>query len=154
MEKLALFCETLNRRVGRAIAWLSLFTVLMMFANVLLRYLFNSGAPWQVEVVLFAHAITFLSLMGYTMQEGEQVRVDVFYSRFSDHTKAWVDALGTLVLLFPLCLSLIYFSFSFVESSWSLREASSEYDGMPGIWVLKTFLLIAPMLLTLQGFAT
>lgn len=148
------FCETLNYRIGRAVSWLTLAAVLLMCANVVMRYFFSMGAPWQVELVLFFHAATFLSAMGYTWQEGEQVRVDVFYSHFSATKKAWVDLLGTLFLLFPLCIGLMYFSCSFVESSWGLREASSEYNGMQGIFLLKTFLLIGPALLMIQGIAT
>lgn len=146
--------DRLNRCIGRGFAWLSLAMVALMFANVVMRYFFDSGSPWQIELVLFMHACVFLSAMGYTYLENEQVRVDVLYSRFSPRRKAWVDALGTLILLFPLCLTLIWFSFAFVESSWGLREASSEYGGMQGIFLLKTFLLIGPALLMLQGIST
>lgn len=146
-------CEVLNDRAGRTVSWLAVATVVLMCANVVLRYLFNTGAPWQVELVLACHAAAFLTAMGYTLQAGEQVRVDVLYARFSPATKAWVDLLGTLLLLFPLCIALVAFSWGFVESSWQLREASSEYHGLPGIFLLKTFLLIGPALLALQGVA-
>lgn len=153
-SSLAKACETLNYRIGCAISWLTLGTVLLMFANVVLRYAFNAGAPWQIEVVLALHAATFLTTMGYTLQAGEQVRVDVLYSRFPQRKKAWVDLLGMCFFLTPLCIALMVFSWSFVSSSWALQEASSEYNGMYGIFLLKTFLLIGPALLLLQGFAT
>jgi len=91
--------------------------------------------------------------MGYTLQAEEHVRVDVLYAKFSAKTKAWVELLGALFFLFPLCFALVYFSWEFVASSWSLQEASSEYHGMPGIFLLKSVLLISPGLLMLQGVA-
>ncbi len=146
-------CETINNRVGRAVSWLMLAAVLLMFGNVAMRYFFNAGAPWQMELVLFCHAITFMLAMGYTLQAEEHVRVDVLYAKFSAKSKAWVELLGALFFLFPLCFALVYFSWEFVASSWSLQEASSEYHGMPGVFLLKTVLLIGPGLLMLQGLA-
>lgn len=146
-------CARLNLWVGRGLSWLTLAVVLGMFLNVLLRYLFDSGAPWQMELVLALHAVTFLGVMGYTLQRGEQVRVDVFYARFSPRCKAWVELLGTLFLLLPVCVALMWFSWPYVVSSWGLREASSEYNGLQGIFLLKAFLVIGPLLLALQGVA-
>ncbi|MCH2547017.1 MAG: TRAP transporter small permease subunit [Alphaproteobacteria bacterium] len=134
-------------------AWLTLATVLLMCLNVALRYAFNVGAAWQIELVLAIHAATFLATMGYTLQAGEQVRVDVFYAGFSNRKKALVDLIGTITLLFPVCFALIYYSWGFVHSSWQLYEASSEYNGLQGIFLLKSFLLIGPALLMLQGIA-
>jgi TRAP-type mannitol/chloroaromatic compound transport system permease small subunit len=153
LSHFATFCENTNRRIGTFLAWMATATVMLMCVNVILRYVFNAGAPWQVELVLALHATTFLGAMGYAFQEGEQVRVDVFYSRFTPRRKAWVDLLGSCLLLFPLCISLIAFSWDFVASSWRLHEASSEYNGLQGIFLLKSFLLIGPTLLMMQGAA-
>lgn len=154
LSALASRCETISDLTGRAVSWLTVALVALMFANVMLRYLFNTGAPWQVELVLTLHAVTFLTAMGYTMREGEQVRVDVLYARFTPRAKAWVNLLGSALLLLPLCMLLMWFSWSFVSSSWALHEASSEYNGLPGIFLVKSFLLIGPGLLIVQGIAT
>lgn len=151
--QIARLCERVNDLAGRGLSWLTVAVVILMFANVAARYVFNSGAPWQVELVLALHAATFLGAMGYTQQAGEQVRVDVLYASFPALRKAWVNVLGSLFLLIPMCLLLMWFSWEFVESSWQLREASSEYNGLKGIFLLKTFLLIGPVLLMLQGVA-
>ena len=44
--------------------------------------------------------VAVIALFGasYTLQQGEHVRVDIFYRRFSPRTRAWVDLLGTLLL--------------------------------------------------------
>lgn len=152
-HQIARMCERVNTIAGRSLSWLTVAVVILMFANVALRYVFDTGAPWQVELVLALHAITFLGAMGFTQQAGEQVRVDVLYASFPLLRKAWVNMLGSLLLLIPMCLLLMWFSWTFVESSWQLREASSEYNGLQGIFLLKSFLLIGPALLMLQGIA-
>jgi len=134
-------------------SWLTLAAIILMFANVVMRYFFDAGAPWQVELVLALHAATFLTVMGYTLQHGEQVRVDVLYSRWPARRKAWVDFFGSLFLLLPLTIGLMYFSWHFTLASWQLQEASSEYGGLQGIYLLKAFILIGPALLLLQGIA-
>ena len=154
LSPVAACCESVNDIIGRAVSWLTVAVVVLMFTNVMLRYLFNTGAPWQVELVLALHAVTFLTSMGYTLQAGEQVRVDVLYARFSPRRKAWVNLLGSLLLLLPLCGVLMWFSWAFVGSSWALQEASSEYNGLHGIFIVKAFLLIGPALLIVQGLAT
>lgn len=145
--------DALNTWVGHAVSWLSLAIVVLMFANVAIRYLFGGGAPWQMELVQAMHAAAFLAAMGYTLLAGGQVRVDVFYSRFSPRTKAWVELIGAGVLLAPLCVVLMWYAWPYVRASWALREASSEYNGLQGVFLLKSFLLIGPALLLLQGIS-
>lgn len=153
LARFAAYCDAVNDHIGRGLSWLTVAVVVLMFANVLLRYLFDSGAPWQMELVQALHAAVFLGVMGYTLQKGEHVRVDVLYTHMSARKKAWVELVGTCVLLLPVCIALMWFAWPYVASSWELREASSEYNGLQGMFLLKTFLLIGPALLALQGIA-
>lgn len=153
LETLAAKIDALNCRVGSLLSWLSLAMVLLTAINVAMRYLFHAGEPWQAELVLFFHSILFLGVMGYALQTGDQVRVDVFYTTFSKRAKAWVDMLGAIFLLLPLCAALVYYASGYVAASWALHEASPEYHGMHGVWLLKTMLILGPALLGFQGVA-
>lgn len=143
----------LNEALGRAVSWLTLGMVLMMFAVVVRRYLFNAGQPWETELVGFMHGMVFMLAAGYTFRHDAHVRVDVLYSQLSARRKAWVNLLGTLCLLFPFCLLLLFVSWDFVLNSWAMQEASTEYNGMPGIFILKTCVWIFAGSLFLQGVA-
>ena len=76
-------------RIGRAASWLTLAIVVLMATNVLLRYAFSasarcgrrssSGICWP-PLVLFG--------MTYALQQGEHVRVDIFYARYPERTQA------------------------------------------------------------------
>jgi TRAP-type mannitol/chloroaromatic compound transport system permease small subunit len=143
--------DALSRKLGHIVAWLALLMVLMTFYNVVSRYVFNSGIAWQQELVRFCHAILFLGAAAYAMLKDEHVRIDVFYQRYSERGKAWCNLLGTLLLLYPVCAAILYFSWGYVLHSWNIHESSNEYRGMPGIFLLKSFIWIFAATLMLQG---
>ena len=60
---------------------------------------------------------------------------------------------GTFLFLLPLCGFLGYKAWDFVAVSWQLAESSREPGGMPYPFVplLKSVLVIMPLLLALQG---
>lgn len=151
MTKLAQWIDTLNEAAGRLFSWLALFMVVMMTLNVLMRYAFAAGVPWQQEVVRFAHGMLFLGGAAYALKHEALVRVDVLYQGMSEARAAMVNILGTLLFLFPTCFALIWFSADYVLNSWAILEGSAEYKGMPGVFVFKSFIWLAGGLLALQG---
>jgi TRAP-type mannitol/chloroaromatic compound transport system permease small subunit len=154
MAKIIALLEGINEYIGRAVSWLTLAMVLLMFVNVVQRYVFASGERWQQELVLFMHAIVFLAGAGYCMLQDKQVRVDLFYVNFSKSKKAWVDMLGSALLLFPVCSAIMYYSADFIASSWAIQEASREYSGMQGVYIIKSFIWVFCITLMLQGVVT
>ncbi len=67
--------------------------------------------------------------------------------------RAWVDLIGTLLFLFPVCIYIFSMSLDYVLLSWSINEASSESGGLPGLFLLKSLILVMPILMMLQGLA-
>lgn len=154
LQKTAHTIDRINQRIGWCVAWLALLMVLAMTANVIGRYAFNTTLIWQQELVGFMHAVMFLAAAGYTLLDENHVRVDIVYQRGSQKYKAAVDLAGTVLFLFPLCIAIVYFSYEFVISSWRLWESSPEYNGMKGVFVLKTFIWVFAGTLFLQGIST
>lgn len=105
------------------------------------------------ESILFMHALVFLLGAAYTLKQDAHVRVDIFYRKLGTKGKAWVDLLGTLFLLMPVSLFIFWVSWDYVASSWSLLEGSREAGGLPGVYLLKSSILIMASLLLLQGLA-
>ncbi len=139
--------------LGKAASWLTLFMVLITFVVVVMRYVFDAGLIWVQESVTWMHAVVFMLGAAYTLQQEEHVRVDVFYRAMSARRRAWVDATGVVIFIWPLCVFLAWKSFDFVTASWSLREASRESGGLPYPMVplLKSVLLVMPLAVALQG---
>jgi TRAP-type mannitol/chloroaromatic compound transport system permease small subunit len=101
------------------------------------------------------HAFVFMVGAAYTLRRDEHVRVDIFYREMSAIGRAWVDLLGVLIFLLPLCIFLAVKAWDFVAVSWALREVSRESGGLPYplLPLLKTVLLIMPVTVALQGLS-
>ncbi len=145
--------DRFSRTTGRVTAWLTLFMVLTTFVIVVMRYAFDVGLIWVQESVTWMHAMVFMIGAAYTLQCEDHVRVDIFYREMSARRRAWVDVLGVVVLLLPMCGFLAIKAWDFVAVSWSLREASRESGGLPYplLPLLKTVLILMPAAVALQG---
>lgn len=145
--------DRISTILGKAASWLTLFMVLITFVVVVMRYVFDAGLIWVQESVTWMHAVVFMLGAAYTLQQEEHVRVDVFYRAMSARHRAWVDATGVVLFIWPLCVFLAWKSFDFVTASWGLREASRESGGLPYPMVplLKSVLLVMPVAVALQG---
>jgi TRAP-type mannitol/chloroaromatic compound transport system permease small subunit len=149
----AMRLESVNRVIGHAIAWLTLVMAIATGIIVIERYWFADSSIALQESVTFMHAAVFMLAAGYTLAAGDHVRVDIFYSRMQPRTRALVDIAGTLLLLLPVCGFLIWSSWDYVATSWSVGETSQESDGLPYPFpsLLKSFIPLAGFLLILQG---
>ncbi len=152
-KQLVAFLNNLSEKTGRTIAWLTLFMVITQFSVVILRYLFNIGWIAMQESILYMHALVFMLGAAYTLKHDGHVRVDIFYHKMTVRGKAWVDVLGTLLLLLPVCIFIITYSWEYVANSWALHEGSREAGGLAGLFILKTSIVLLPTLLILQGIS-
>jgi TRAP-type mannitol/chloroaromatic compound transport system permease small subunit len=145
--------DLMHFRLCQAVSWLTLIMVLQTFLIVVLRYGFNLGWIAMQESVMYMHAIVFLLGAAHTLRVNEHVRVDIFYRRFSQRTKAWVDIFGVLLLLMPVNFFILWMSWDYVISSWDLLERSPEAGGLPLVFALKTLILFFTLTMNLQGLA-
>jgi len=151
INRVATAIEQLIDFSGRAVSWLTLLMVIITFTVVVLRYVFDIGWIALQESITYLHAMVFLVGTAYTMQHEAHVRVDIFYSRFSQRTRAWIDLCGALFLLLPFMFFLCWVSWEYVTSSWGVMESSREAGGLPGVYLLKSLMLMMAGLLTLQA---
>ena len=152
-RKLEAFLELFIEKTGLATRYLGLLLVVVTFAVVLLRYLFNYSPIALQETMTYLHASLFMLGAAYTLKHDGHVRVDVFYQTMSQQKQALINLLGTVFLLFPTCIFVFVICLPYVESSWAIGERSIEGAGLPWVYALKTLLLIQPVLLMLQGLA-
>lgn len=83
--------------------WLALLIVVAELSIVISRFVFSYEQAFMGDLVRFWYAALFLFASAYTLLEEGHVRVDVFYSAFSDKTKGLMNTLGTLFFGFGLC---------------------------------------------------
>jgi TRAP-type mannitol/chloroaromatic compound transport system permease small subunit len=141
--------------LGKISAWLMLFMVIVTFIVVVMRYAFDIGLIWLQESVIWMHAIGFMVGASYTLYKEEHVRVDIFYRELNPKRQAWINLIGVLIFLLPLCFFIGWKALDFVAISWRIQEASRESGGLPYpmIPLLKSILVIMPITVSLQGVA-
>jgi TRAP-type mannitol/chloroaromatic compound transport system permease small subunit len=148
---LADWIDRLTGAIGRTVAWLGLFVVVVQFLVVVLRYGFDFGSIWLTESIIYGHAALFMLAAAWTLREGGHVRVDVFYAEASPRRKALIDLAGALLLLLPFMLVLAWLSWPYVSRSWAILETSRETSGIPAIFLLKTLIPMFALMMALQG---
>jgi len=145
--------DMLNEFVGRSVSWLNLGLVLLVCIDVVRRFLFERTDAWIMELEWHMFAMVFLLGAGYTLKENKHVRVDLFYSNFSEKNKSLINIVGGIVLLMPLCILLLIISIKYSYSSYLIGEGSPDPGGMPYRFVIKSMIPIGIFLLLLQGLA-
>ena len=147
------FLDHLVARLGRATSWLTLLLVLLVAGDVLFRYIWHVSSVAEQEFEW--HVLAVIAMIGasYTLQQGEHVRVDIFYQDYSQRVKQWMDVLLPSLVIIPTTLFIALLSLKFVNMSWEIAEGSPDPGGLPGRYLIKAFIPLGFFLLTIQGFA-
>ncbi len=141
--------EALIDRVGMATLWLALIMIALVATNVLLRYSMSLGSVWAQELEWHLLAAMILLGMSYSLQRGENVRVDLFYANFSPRLKFIVDLMSGAITLM-IALLFVKLSLAYVMQSYSIGETSSDPGGIPYRWAIKGLIPVGFGLLALQ----
>lgn len=147
------YIDVFTDRCGRLLAWLLLFMAILTTCVVVLRYGFGVGSIATQEAVTYMHGSVFLLGAAYALKTGAHVRVDIFYRNFGARTRAWVDSLGGIIFLLPMCAFVLASSWGYASESWGMRESSAEPGGIPAVFLLKTLIPLMAMNLALQAVA-
>ena len=145
--------DTMNEWIGRGVSWVTLGLVLVVFVDVVMRYLFNPSIVFTQELEWHLFAFIFLIGAGYTLLHDGHVRVDIIYQRLGFKGMAWVNLIGVIIFLIPGCLMIITTSFKFAYTSFAMLEGSPDPGGIPFRFILKGCITVGFILLLLQGIS-
>ena len=137
-------------RIGQAASLLALVIIVLMACNVLLRYSLSLGTVWAQELEWHLLAALILFGMSYALLRGDNVRVDIFYSKYSPQTKRWVD-IASAILTMAIAIIMIVLSWKYVGQSYAIAEKSPDPGGIAMRWLLKSLLPLGYGLLFLQS---
>lgn len=118
-----------------------------------MRYVFNSPSMWVYDISYMIGGTFFTLGMGYALLKKKHIRVDVIYVNLKNKTQALLDIVLTLIVFFPTFGLLMYKLIPWVITSWERKEKASGSFWLPPIYPLKTIMLIAIILLILQGIS-
>ncbi|HBR99082.1 MAG TPA: hypothetical protein DD979_17135 [Gammaproteobacteria bacterium] len=143
--------DRLAETLGRLTRWMAVVMVLLQFAVVVARYLFDAGSVMAQEAILYLFGSMFMLALADTLAANRHVRVDMLYHSYSDRQRRWVDGVGLVVFLIPLCAFMLWHSKDYVLNSWASLEGSRESQGLPGVFLFKTIIPVALLLVIAQG---
>lgn len=145
--------SAINWLVGQVLSWLALACVLVCFSVVVQRYFFSTSTLWMQDLYVWLSGAMFTGVAGFALLRNQHVRVDIFYAPASIRRKAIADLIGVVFFLLPFICIVLAYGWTYVSRSWRLMEASSNVGGMPGYFILKSFIIVFAVLVGLQGLA-
>jgi len=150
--RLSAAIDALNAAIGRWATWLILVCTLVSALTATLRYGLDWGSNAMLEAQWFMFGLVFLFCASWTLQTGGHVRIDILYSRFRPTVRLWIDILGGVLFLLPVCLLIAFDSWYFFKIAYQTREASPNPGGLIW-WPLKLAIPVAFVVISLQGLS-
>jgi TRAP-type mannitol/chloroaromatic compound transport system permease small subunit len=148
--KICKMIDTANERIGRAVCWLVLFAVLISSGNAVVRYLFNMSSNAWLELQWYLFSAIVMLCAGYTLLHNEHIRIDVISARLRSRAKSWVDVLGGVFFLLPVCVVIGVLSWPTFVESYLRHEVSGDAGGLIR-WPVKLLIPVGFLLLAMQA---
>jgi len=142
--------DAINDKFGVIAIYLVLISCVVSAGNAVSRHFLGLSSNAWLEIQWYMFAAIVLLGGPYTLKVNEHVRVDLVYASVSDRARLWIDILGGLFFLLPICLILVYFTWPFFLDSWRINEASQNAGGLIR-WPVKLLLPVGFALMALQG---
>ena len=151
--RLSLFIDRWIRKLAEACSWIWLALLIVIVGNVILRYAFGEGRVELEEIQWHFYSLGFLIGLSYAYTADRHIRVDVLRERFSSRFTAWIELYGTIFLLLPFILLVVFYAIPFVIASIDLAERSQAPGGLPYRWAIKAALPLGFLLLLASTLA-
>ena len=149
---LSRWIDRLNEWVGRSVAWLVLFAVVISAVNAVSRKAFSLSSNAFLEIQWYLFAAVFLLAAGYTLLRQEHVKIDIVLGRFSKRTQILVECFGIVAFLFPFCWSVVSMVLPLVLKAYHTGEMSSSASGLIR-WPVYALVPVGFGLLGVQGLS-
>ena len=92
--------DTICTKVGRFVMYGVFFMMFLLILSFITRNIINFPLMWIIEMAQFTITAYYLLGGGYSMLADDHVRMDLFYSTFSEKNKARMDAFTSIFLFF------------------------------------------------------
>ena len=142
--------DWLNTQIGKYVIWLILASTVISGVNAVVRKAFDMSSNAYLEVQWYLFAASFMLAAGYTLLNGEHVKIDVIHSRLPKRTQIWIDVFGFVFFLGPVCAAILWYGFPFFLQGLRSGEMSSNAGGLIR-WPVYLMIPLGFALLTLQG---
>lgn len=144
--------DWLNSQLGKYVIWLILASTVISAVNAVVRKVFDMSSNAFLEIQWYLFAASFLIAAGYTLLNGEHVKIDVITSHLSKRAQIWIDIIGFAAFLTPMCLVILYYGIPFFLQGYRSGEVSGNAGGLIR-WPVYAMIPLGFSLLLLQGWS-
>ena len=143
--------DYISLKTGRVTMYLVFVMMFILILSFVTRNIINIPLIWIIEMAQFVMTGYYLLGGGYSKLTDDHVRMDLIYSKLKDKTKALLDSLTSVFLIFYLVV-LFYGSISSltytIETNQRLFTAWAPY-----VWPIKSIMTFGIGLMLLQSIA-
>jgi len=150
LRKITTTIDRMSDVVAQFSKYLILALIFVLIYEVVARYVFNSPTIWALETSKMVFGSIGALCWGYTLKIGGHVRVDVFYTMFSEKWKAIVDVAMTVIFLFPIQYILIHSGIKWTLFAFKVNERMVDSSWLPPSWPFRAILTIGFILFFIQ----
>lgn len=147
------FADSLSAWVAKAFAWCIMVMILGVSYEVFVRYVLRAPTVWAFDISYMMYGTLFMLGGAYTLSRDAHVRADIFFRLMSARKQAALELVLYFLFFFPGILALIFAGWRYVSRSWRYLEVSTMSPANIPIYQFKTVIIVAGVLLFLQGIA-
>jgi TRAP-type mannitol/chloroaromatic compound transport system permease small subunit len=143
--------DAFSDAVGRVLAVSMLVLVGIITYECVARYGFNAPTIWISEASYMVNGSAFMLGCAYALHKGAHVRTDIFWERYPERRKGWIDLVSYLLLFYPTLVVLFAISVDDVLYSYQIGERSQMSHWRAIMWPFRSAVPLAAVLLMIQG---
>ena len=143
--------DFISLKTGRATMYLVFVMMFILILSFVTRNIINIPLIWIIEMAQFVMTGYYLLGGGYSMLTDDHVRMDLIYGKLKDKTKALLDSLTSVFLIFYLVVLLIG---SISSLTYTLETNQRLFTAWaPYVWPIKSIMTFGILLMLLQSIA-
>ena len=153
MKTFIKFADNLSTSMGKAFSWCIVILMGGTCYEVFMAYVLNAPTLWNFDFSLQMYGAIFMMAGAYTLSTEAHVRGDVIYRLFKPRTQGWIDLILYFIFFFPGVLALAFYGFDYAALAWKIKETSWNSPAQIQIYMAKSLIPLAGILLTIQGIS-
>ena len=153
MRSFITFADNLSTSMGKAFSWCIVILMGGTCYEVFMAYVLNAPTLWNFDFSLQMYGAIFMMAGAYTLSTEAHVRGDVIYRLFKPRTQGWIDLILYFIFFFPGVLALAFYGFDYAALAWKIKETSWNSPAQIQIYMAKSLIPLAGILLTIQGIS-
>ena len=138
---------------GKLVSLLILILVGVILTEIFLRSVLNAPSIWAYDVSYMIYGTVFMIGSAATLRYGGHIRTDIFFSKFSEITKAKIDIFFYLFLFIPGIALFFWVGLEKTIHSFTTNEHGALSPWRPIIWPFRAVIPLTAALLILQGIS-